>query len=76
MSHRIIISSNRVGSGVARLGATDLHVHDASIEISVAYTPSHDETDKQVLSRVGKLLKLVRKMEETIVTPESSEPQE
>lgn len=72
MSHRIIISSNTASGG-----ATAMHGEiPASVEVSVAYTPSHGETDKQVLSRVGKLLKLVRKMEETVAAPESPEPTE
>ncbi len=72
MSHRIIISSSRTGEAAA------LHEPNqpAAIDINISYAPSHGETDKQTLSRVGKLLKLMRKMEETIVAPETPDEHE
>lgn len=68
MSHRIIISSSRAGD------AATLHTSEqpAAIDINISYAPSHGDTDKQTLSRVGKLLKLMRKMEDTIVAPETN----
>ncbi len=68
MSHRIIIQSSRTGE-TAALHETN---QPASIDVNISYAPSHGETDKQTLSRVGKLLKLMRKMEETIIAPETN----
>lgn len=66
MSHRIIISSSAGGVAASETAAA-MHQTTAAIDINISYAPSHGETDKQVLSRVGKLLKLMRKMEETVV---------
>lgn len=69
MSHRIIISSSRAGDAAAALHTSE---QPAAIDINISYAPSHGDTDKQTLSRVGKLLKLMRKMEDTIVAPETN----
>jgi hypothetical protein len=69
VSHRIIISSSG-GGAPAGLAAHDT----ASIEITVAYTPSHGETDKQAMARLARLMKLVRKMEAAIIeAPEGAD---
>lgn len=72
MSHRIIIGSSR--SAADRSQASVQHVDQpASIEITVTYTPTHHQTDNDVLRRQKKIMKLMRQIEDVAIEPSTED---